>query len=434
MRSAPTGSSRGGRLGLPAAPTRRAGSLARMLRPGPALLSLTAALTLAACGSDSSDAPARTTAGASPATTQGGAAAAAARGVRLAQVGRFDAPVSLTAPPQDRHRVFVAEQGGTIRVLRDGRKLAAPFLDIRNKVVAGGEQGLLGLAFPPDYATSKRFYVYYTARGSGANTLAEYRATSDDRADPASERILWAQRDTESNHNGGQLQFGPDGMLYVGMGDGGGGNDQHGSLGNGQSKGTLLGKILRIDPRAADGRPYTIPSSNPFVGESGARGEIYSYGLRNPWRFSFDRRTGDLVIADVGQNAVEEINFARKDQASGANYGWRPWEGDRRNFDESAPGAVKPVLTKTHDDGWCSITGGYVVRDPALRALAGRYVYGDFCLGQLRSARLGPGGARDDKAIPGVPKVANLSSFGEDARGRVYVLSLNGPVYRFVAR
>lgn len=384
------------------------------MRPALLVALLAAVAVVVACGSDSAPADAKA-------------------GVRLVQVGRFDAPVSLTAPPQDRHRVFVVEQDGRIAVMVDGKRRATPFLDIRDRVVAGGEQGLLGLAFPPDYATSKRFYVYYTARGSGADTLAEYRAPSADRADPSSGRVLFAQPDTESNHNGGQLQFGPDGLLYVGLGDGGGGNDQHGATGNGQNTDTLLGKILRIAPTASGGQPYTIPSSNPFAGQAGKRGEIYSYGLRNPWRFSFDRATGALAIADVGQDAVEEIDYAAKGAARGVNYGWRVLEGNRKNLPGAAPGAVAPVLTKTHAAGWCSITGGYVVRDPALTALAGRYVYGDYCQGQLRSVRLAPGKATGDRAIAGVPKISQLSSFGEDARGRVYVLSLDGPVYRFTA-
>lgn len=373
-----------------------------------------AVLGIVACGSDSPD--------------------AAARGLRLKQIGSFDQPVALTAPRHDRHRQFVVQQGGTIRVIVNGKVRSRPFLDIRDRVVSGGEQGLLGLAFAPDYATSKRFYVYYTARGSGADTLAEFRAASADRADAGSGRVLFAIPDPESNHNGGQLQFGPDGLLYVGIGDGGGANDQHGARGNGQNLGSLLGKILRIDPRASGGRPYTIPSDNPFVGRAGARGEIYAYGLRNPWRFSFDRATGALAIADVGQSAVEEIDYAAKGKARGVNYGWRPFEGTRRNFDEPAPGHVKPVLQKTHEDGWCSIIGGYVVRDRALRALKGRYVYGDYCKGQLRSVRLRPGRASGDRAISGLPTVDGLSSFGEDARGRVYVLSVRGPVYRFVSR
>ena len=269
------------------------------MRCGIALALTIAAAALVACGSDSTDAPAQTTAPSARTTTETTTAApasparTASAGVRLKKVGTFDQPVAFAAPPQDIHRQFVVEQSGVIKVIRDGKVRSRPFLDIRDRVVAGGEQGLLGLAFAPDYATSKRFYVYYTARGSGADTLAEFRATSDDRADAGSGRILFAQPDSESNHNGGQLQFGPDGLLYVGLGDGGGGNDQHGARGNGQNKGTLLGKILRIDPRPADGRPYTIPSDNPFVGQPGARGEIYAYGLRNPWRFSFDRANGD---------------------------------------------------------------------------------------------------------------------------------------------
>jgi hypothetical protein len=173
-----------------------------------------------------------------------------------------------------------------------------------------------------------------------------------------------------------------------------------------------------------------VPSSNPFAGRAGARREIYAYGLRNPWRFSFDRTTGDLVIGDVGQNAVEEIDFARKGTARGVNYGWRPLEGTRRNVPgEAAPGAVPPVIQHSHDDGWCSITGGYVVRDPGVPSLQGRYVYGDFCQGRLRSARLSPGQAAEDREL-GLPRVGSLSSFGQDTRGRVYVVSLDGPVYR----
>jgi glucose/arabinose dehydrogenase len=177
-----------------------------------------------------------------------------------------------------------------------------------------------------------------------------------------------------------------------------------------------------------------VPSSNPFTGRPGARPEIYSYGLRNPWRFSFDPTNGDLTIADVGQDAIEEIDFARRGEARGANYGWRPFEGTRRVYDETAAGHVPPVLQLSHDAGNCSVTGGYVVRDKALPALAGRYVYGDLCKGELRSVRLAPGSASGDAAIPGLAKVEQLSSFGEDARGRVYALSLTGPVYRLAAR
>jgi glucose/arabinose dehydrogenase len=355
-------------------------------------------------------------------------------GVRLMRVGQFTAPLYVTAPPGDRRRVFVVEQGGTIRVVRGGRRLARPFLDIRGIVRSGGEQGLLSMAFAPDYERTRRFYVNFTDR-SGVQRVVEYRRSraSRDRAVRTGARTVLRYDDLEANHNGGLVKFGPDRLLYIGTGDGGGANDQHGARGNAQDLGNLLGKILRIDPRRSGGRAYTVPSDNPFARRAGARREIYSYGLRNPWRFSFDRSTGDLAIGDVGQNAIEEIDFARRGEARGANYGWRPFEGRRRNFDEPAPGHVPPVLELRHDAGNCSVTGGYVVRDRALPALFGRYVYGDLCRGQLRAARLAPGSASGDAAVPGVAKVEQLASFGEDARGRVYVVSLAGPVYRLAA-
>jgi glucose/arabinose dehydrogenase len=358
-------------------------------------------------------------------------AAAAAKGVRLVRVGSFDTPVYVTSPPADRRRLFVVEQAGRIMVVRAGRKLAAPFLDIRGLVTAGGEQGLLSVAFPPDYASSGRFYVYYTAR-DGDQRIVEYRRASADRANAGSARLVLEMADPEGNHNGGLLLFGPDDLMYVGTGDGGGAGDEHGRRGNAQNLGSPLGKILRIDPRASGGRAYRIPADNPFLGRSGARGEIYSYGLRNPWRFSFDRRTDDLVIGDVGQNEVEEIDFVRRGKGAGANFGWRPFEGRRRYRDgESAPGHVKPVIERTHGDGWCSITGGVVVRDRALGALAGRYLFGDYCKPRVYAARLATPRARVGQTSL---KVSGLVSFGEDARGRVYAVSNNGPVYRLAPR
>jgi glucose/arabinose dehydrogenase len=394
-----------------------------------------AALALAACGSDGGGdqgAPASAPLKPATATATAKAKAAAASGVKLVGIGSFDAPLYVTAPPGDRRRIFVVEQGGTIRVVRAGKRLSQPFLDIRSLVSAGGEQGLLSLAFAPDYAQTKRFYVNYTDR-QGLQRVVEYRAATPDRARPSRARTVLRYDGLEANHNGGLLLFGPDRLMYVGTGDGGGANDQHGARGNAQDLGSLLGKLLRIDPRRKGSRPYSVPASNPFVDRSGAQAEIYSYGLRNPWRFSFDRSTADLTIADVGQNAIEEIDFARRGQARGANYGWRPFEGTSRIFDEPAPAAVAPVLELSHSAGNCSITGGYVVRDRALPALFGRYVYGDLCKGELRSAKLAPGSASGDAAIPGVAHVDQLSSFGEDARGRVYAVSLSGPVYRFAA-
>jgi glucose/arabinose dehydrogenase len=381
-------------------------------------------LVLAACGAGSGD---------RPATTSASAPAQPAAGVKLVRVGNFEQPVYVIAPPGDRHRVFVVERTGRIRVIRDGHKLTRPFLDLRNQVSSGGERGLLSMAFPPDYATSRRFYVDYTDRNGDTRVVEFRRSGSRDRGVKASARLVLFQRQPEPNHNGGLIVFGPDNLMYIGLGDGGGADDQHGSRGNGQSLSTLLGKILRIAPRASGGRAYTVPRDNPFVGRRGARHEIYAYGLRNPWRFSFDRATGDMAIGDVGQNQVEEVDFARRGGARGVNYGWRVWEGRRREYPgESAPGAVFPVLTYTHDGGGCSVTGGYVVRDPRLRALAGEYVYGDYCLGRIRAVRLGPGSARGDHSL-GL-HVSQLSSFGEDAGGRVYATSLDGSVYRLAAR
>jgi glucose/arabinose dehydrogenase len=392
---------------------------------------------VASCGGGGDDADGRTAAPPPPTATEEPSApappaAAAARGVRLKRIGTFESPVFVTSPPGDRSRQFVVEQGGRVMVVRGGRKLDEPFLDIRDQVTAGGEQGLLSLAFAPDYAESGRFYVYFTDDAADQR-IVEYRRRSADRADEGSARLVLRMADSESNHNGGLLLFGPDDLLYVGTGDGGGGGDQHGSRGNAQDLGSLLGKILRIDPRAGGGRPFRVPDGNPFTGRSGARGEVYSYGLRNPWRFSFDRATGDLTIGDVGQNEYEEIDFVRRGRGRGANFGWRPFEGRARYADgESAPGRVRPVIVRKHSDGNCSITGGVVVRDRRLGGLRGRYVFGDYCKGRVESARLSAGRARGVRRTS--LKVSSLSSFGEDARGRVYVTSLDGPVYRIVPR
>ncbi len=355
---------------------------------------------------------------------------------KLVQVGRFSAPVYVAAPAGDRRRFFVVEQPGRILVVKDGATLARPFLDIRSLVSFGGERGLLSMAFPPDYATSGRFYVYYTARSpSGALTIAEFRSSPGaDRADAATRRTILSISHPRGNHNGGQLQFGPDGYLWIGTGDGGGAGDP--DL-NGQKLDSLLGKLLRIDPRAGTGAAaYTVPTDNPFVGQAGRRAEIWSYGLRNPWRFSFDRQTGDLTIGDVGQGSWEEIDFSPTSagRGRGANFGWGCWEG-RHVFDDNSnrpgcsprPSQVPPAAEYSHSRG-CSITGGYVVRDPTLPALAGRYVYGDYCRAPLWSVRLQAPDAQDDRRL-GLD-VPGLSSFGEDACGRVYAISGDGPVYR----
>jgi len=347
--------------------------------------------------------------------------------VRLTEVGSFAAATYVTSPPGDSRRLFVVEQGGTIQVVRDGVKLDTPFLDIDPLVMSGGEQGLLSMAFAPDYATSRKFYVYYTGN-DGNNHVAEFQRADLDRADPATARgVISFPHPTFSNHNGGQLQFGPDGYLYIGTGDGGSGNDPPN---NGQNRESLLGKLLRIDP--SDPTGYAIPPDNPFAGS--ARPEVWSYGLRNPWRFSFDRETGDLTIGDVGQNAREEIDFvpASAGRGAGVNFGWRCWEGTRRNTNVSPqcdpPDDVFPVLEQSTSGSFCAIVGGYVVRDPSLGSLTGRYVYGDNCESRLRSAVLATPTAQGDD--PTGHSVSGLTSFGEDACGRVYAVSFSA-VRRF---
>ena len=375
--------------------------------------------------------------GATGAGAGGGGAAGAAddsarqaqSGVRLARIGTFRSPVYVTAPPGDERRVFVVEQTGRIVVLQGGKRLRRPFLDLSGSVTAGGEQGLLSMAFAPDYARTRRFYVYYTAR-NGDNVVVEFRRSrgSANRANRSSRRLVLRMQDPYPNHNGGLLLFGPDRYLYIGTGDGGSAGDPENRA---QNLDSLLGKLLRIDPRRRSGSRYRSPQSNPFVGRSG-RNEIYAYGLRNPWRYSFDRRTGDLYIGDVGQGDVEEIDYAPRGAARGRNYGWSCFEG-RRRFDgsRSCPGATPPVHEYGRSGGECSVTGGIVVRDPGVPDLAGRYVYGDFCAGDIRSFRISGGRAENDRSA-GL-RVASLSSFGEDARGRVYATSLDGAVYRLRA-
>ncbi len=383
-----------------------------------ALTAIAATALIAACGS----------------STPSGAATIAdpARATRigLQRIGDFSQPVYLTAAPGDPDRLFVVERAGRIVVLVRGRRRARPFLDISGKVNSGGgEQGLLSMAFAPDYQTSGRFYVDYTDGSNNLQIIQYRRARTDpNRADTASARtVLTIDHHSETNHNGGQLQFGPDGDLYVGVGDGGSEGDPHNY---GQNTGVLLGKLLRIAPGPGGG--YTIPPGNPYSPGSGQRPEIWAYGLRNPWRFSFDRRTGDLIIGDVGQDTEEEIDFARRGAGAGANYGWSIFEGDRHYKQGSAPGAIKPVLVGRHSDGYCAIIGGYVVRDPAVRSLDGRYLFGDNCKPQINSVLLGPGQARDNHAT-GL-SVSSLSAFGQDNAGHIYAVSLAGPVYRLVQR
>jgi glucose/arabinose dehydrogenase len=358
----------------------------------------------------------------------------AKRGVGLKSIGSFDAPVYVTSAPGFPKLLFVVEQPGRIVVLKGGRR-AGTFLDLRGLVNYGGERGLLSIAFPPDYARSKRFYIYYT-NSDGSIQIDEFRSRSATRAASGSRRpVITIPHPVNSNHNGGQLQF-LGNLLYFGTGDGGSGGDPPN---NAQNKDVLLGKLLRVDPRASGGKPYTVPASNPFVGEPG-RDEIFSYGLRNPFRFSFDTSHGTprIAIGDVGQSQVEELDYTTVGKASGANFGWDAFEGFGEYTDENSGtpdpgGTVKPIFAYPHSRGGsCSIIGGYVVRDRRLAGMRGRYVYADLCEGQLRSLVPHLKRASDDRRL-GL-QVSSPSSFGEDQRHRLYVTSLEGPVYRLVPR
>ncbi len=315
-------------------------------------------------------------------------------------------------------RLFVVEQEGLIRVIEGGVLLDRPFLDIRDRVEWGGEKGLLSVAFHPRYQENGRFFVNYTARKGGRlkTIIAEYRA-SGGFAIRESERILLEIEQPFSNHNGGLIMFGPDGYLYVGMGDGGSGGDP---LGHGQDPSTLLGAILRVD--VDRGQPYGIPPDNP----SFERREIWAYGFRNPWRFSFDRCTGRLFVADVGQDRWEEIDLVEK----GGNYGWNIMEGNHcyERLDCKREGLIPPVAEYGHTLG-CSVTGGYVYRGSAYPSFRGFYFFGDFCSGRIWALKGSPQGW---KMMEVAREEINISSFGEDSEGELYVIDYRGRIYRMV--
>ena len=340
----------------------------------------------------------------------------------------LESPLFVTAPAGD-SRIFIVERPGRIRIVEDGQLLATPFLDIVPQVGTGGERGLLGLAFHPDYASNGYFYVNYSDRDGNTRVERYTVGTDPDVADPGSATLVISIDQPYANHNGGMIAFGPDGMLYVGMGDGGSANDPGG---NGQNPATLLGAMLRLDVDGGD--PYAIPADNPFVDRSGARGEIWAIGVRNPWRFSFDRDVPRLYIADVGQNAWEEIDIVPAGEG-GRNFGWNVMEGTHcfrsASCDES--GLTLPEVDYGHDQG-CSVIGGYVYRGSALPELAGRYFYADYCSGWLRSFRYdGPGSVADHREWP-VGDFGSPLGFGEDAAGELYVTSQNGTVYRLERR
>jgi len=327
--------------------------------------------------------------------------------------------------------LYVADQEGRVWAVRKRQVVEPPVLDIAGDVTAGGEQGLLGIAFSPD---GTRLYVHYTA--SDEDGRVDEFTMRGRTADLGSRREVLAVEDPQPNHNGGQLAFGPDGLLYIALGDGGASNDEgpgHARGGNGQSLETLLGKILRIDPTPSADAPYTVPADNPFVATPDAMPEIWSYGLRNPWRFSFDARTGDLWIGDVGQNAAEEVDFAPavngRDAGKGVNFGWNRLEGDLEFRGDAPPDAAAPVVTHSHDDGWRSVIGGYVYRGSRIKALRGVYLYTDYYAGSVMGLRPdGTGFASVDLGI----EASDVAAFGEGPDDELYVLSQSDGLLRLV--
>lgn len=338
----------------------------------------------------------------------------------------FVNPIFLTHANDGSGRLFVAEQGGKILLLQDGAVQAEPFLDLTGIAVeSASERGLLGLAFHPDYATTGQFFVNYTDV-NGDTVIARYSVSADpNRADPASAEVLLQIDQPFRNHNGGDIAFGPDGYLYIGLGDGGSAGDPEG---NGQDLNTLLGKLLRIDVNAD---PYAVPGDNPFANSADAKPQIWAYGLRNPWRFSFDRATGDLYLGDVGQGEWEEINFQPAASAGGENYGWVLYEGNHPYAGGSSEGLVFPVTEYSHGEGGCSVTGGYVYRGPSLPDLNGVYLFGDYCTGLVWSLYQTEAQTwvRDLFANTSF----NISSFGEDQAGELYLLDHSGAIYQLVA-
>ncbi len=361
-------------------------------------------------------------------------AAGAAASLRLvAFAGGLASPVGITNAGDGSGRLFVVEQAGRIRIVSKGGSLApTPFLDIRSRVTCCGERGLLGLAFHPAYRANRRFYVSYTD-ATGALVVAEYRrsATHADRASATERRLLRIPHPTNANHNGGQIAFGPDGYLYIGTGDGGGAGD---AAGNAQRRSTLLGKILRIAPNVTSATPaYRVPPTNPWATSPTIRHEIWAYGLRNPWRFSFDRRTGDLWIGDVGQDRFEEVDRARRSTGGGrgANFGWNRYEAGACYRGSCNPGGITfPIASYPHASGnGCAVVGGSVYRGSRSSALRGLYLFGDYCSGRIWSL-IAAGPARQRPILLADTSLA-ISAFGEDEAGELYLADYSsGRVYR----
>ncbi|GAB3684416.1 PQQ-dependent sugar dehydrogenase [Actinocorallia lasiicapitis] len=341
--------------------------------------------------------------------------------IALRKVAELDQPVGLAVRKGD-PTLYVIEQPGRVRTISGGKAVQAPVLDLTGQVGSGGERGLLGIAFAPD---GKHVYLDYTNK-QGDTEVVEYKVTGNGAFDADSRRLVLTQKQPYANHNGGQLAFDKAGLLYIGLGDGGSGGDPQG---NGQNLGTFLGKILRIDPRGA--RPYKVPPSNPFVGKAGAKPEIWAYGLRNPWRFSFDAQTGDLWIGDVGQDSYEEVDFQPAASKGGENYGWNLREGGHP-FKNAHPAGVEPVLEyKLKVDNACSVIGGYVYRGQELVNLTGRYLYADFCAGWIKAVELADGKVSGQWEL--AKGLNTVAAFGQDGDRELYVLSLDGSVSKLVS-
>jgi glucose/arabinose dehydrogenase len=346
--------------------------------------------------------------------------------VQLTQVAQLDAPIRLALRPGDASTIYIAERSGQLRALRGGSLAPDPVLDLSSLISTGGERGFLGFAFSPD---GQYLYVDFSDR-NGAINVDEYLVAGDGSVDPSSRRSVLVQDHPFNNHNGGNVIFGPGGYLYIGLGDGGSEGDPQRT---GLDLGTWLGKILRIDPRPSDDQPYSVPPDNPFVGHAGAKPEIWSYGLRNPWRFSFDAVTHDLWIGDVGQDKLEEVDRVTVAEGGGrgVNFGWSAYEaGSRYNADQPGDGVTMPVFQYAHSASNCAITGGFVYRGNAVPALRGAYVYGDYCGQGVRAIDIAADGTAGN-AMSLTSNPGSIVSFGEGPGNELYVCSLDGnAVYR----
>ena len=334
----------------------------------------------------------------------------------------LERPIEVLSYPLGGYEIAIADQGGIIHGVREG--VTTPLLDLSERVLTdGNEEGLLSVALDPQFSTNNNVWVYYSADDPKRTVLSRFTATGDGTIDPESELVVLTQEQPASNHNGGAIRFGPDRMLYLGLGDGGSQGDPDG---NGQDLSTLLGSIIRIDvSRASEAEPYRIPEDNPFVSEAGARGEIFAYGVRNPWRMSFDAATGDLWIGDVGQNEIEEVDRV----AAGDNLGWNAMEGNECYEGDCDPSLyVAPMATYTHEGSRCSVTGGVVARRSAAVGVEGAYVYGDFCSGELWALRTDVEGAAPVLIAEGLGSISSITQVGN----QIYVLVFGEAMYRLV--